>query len=105
MLVLEEHWRGRLWSAIPHRYVGGDATTVITHVPYGTTGTLASSRGLPAASGLTTGAGKLRTLATLEYRVLELPANPPAASTSSGPTGARASTAAGPRTVSSPAGT
>jgi predicted RNA-binding protein associated with RNAse of E/G family len=76
VLVLEEHWRGRLWSAIPHRYVGGDATTVITHVPYGTTGTFASSLGLPAASGLTTGAGKLRALATLEYRVLELPATP-----------------------------
>ena len=32
VLVLEEQWRGRLWSAIPHRYVGGDATTVISHV-------------------------------------------------------------------------
>ncbi len=76
VLVLEEQWRGRLWSAIPHRYVGGDATTVISHVPYGTTGTFASSVGLPAAHGLTTGEGKIRALATLEYRVLELPATP-----------------------------
>jgi predicted RNA-binding protein associated with RNAse of E/G family len=76
VLVLEEQWRGRLWSAIPHRYVGGDATTVISHVPYGTTGIFASSVGLAAARGLTTGAGKIRALATLEYRVLELPATP-----------------------------
>lgn len=76
VVVLEEHWRGRLWSAIPHRYVGGDATTVITHVAYGTTGVFASSVGLPAAHGLTTGEGKIRALATLEYRVLELPATP-----------------------------
>ncbi len=76
MLVLEEHWHGRLWSAIPHRYVDSDATTVISHVPYGTTGTFASSVGLPAAAGLTVGEGKIRALATLEYRVLELPATP-----------------------------
>jgi len=76
VLVLEEQWCGRLWSAIPHRYVGGDATTTISHVAYGTTGVFASSVGLPAASGLTTGEGKVRALATLEYRVLELPATP-----------------------------
>ena len=63
VLVLEEHWRGRLWSAIPHRYVGGDATTAITHVAHGTTGVFASSVGLPDAHGLTTGEGKIRALA------------------------------------------
>lgn len=76
VLVLEEHWRGRLWSAIPHRYVDGDATTTLTHVPYGTTGVFASSLGLPEAAGLTVGEGKVRALATLEHRVLVLPATP-----------------------------
>lgn len=67
-IVIEERWRDRLWSAIPHRVVRSSPTELITHLPLGVTGIYTSNRGLPIAEGLTREQRKLVALETLVCR-------------------------------------
>lgn len=42
VIVVEERWRGRLWSAEPHRVISSDPARLLTEVPAGTVGLVAT---------------------------------------------------------------
>lgn len=73
VIVVEERWRGRLWSAEPHRVISSDPARLLTEVPAGTVGCYASNRGLPEAEGLTRDQRKHLALKTLVARPLLVP--------------------------------
>lgn len=66
-VVVRELWRNRLWSAVPHIWVGRD----ITYVPQGTVGAYASNRDLAYTAGMTREERKLAAMRTCEYHVVE----------------------------------
>ena len=74
--MVEDRWRGRLWAAVPHRVVEADAGQCVTWLPAGTVAAFASMRGLAAADGLSRAERKHQALATLRYRVREVPVAP-----------------------------
>jgi protein associated with RNAse G/E len=76
-LVVQERWRGHLWSAVPHLVVTAGETTV-THVPGGTQATFASSIGVPGRDHLPRSERKLLALQTCVYEVVERPVFPAA---------------------------
>ncbi len=63
MMVVEERWRGLLWSAAPHVVASSRSTELVTYVPAGTVSVLASNRGLAGTEGLTRDERKLLALA------------------------------------------
>lgn len=70
-MVVEERWRGLLWSAAPHIVVNSTITELVTYVPAGTVSVLASNRGLAETEGLTRDARKLLALKTCRARAIE----------------------------------
>ncbi len=70
-IVVEERWKGRLWSAVPQRVVESDSSRLITQVPASTRWVVATNRGLPEAEGLTRDQRKHEALKTLVARPLE----------------------------------
>lgn len=63
-VVFEERWRGRLWTAVPHRVIASDSTRLVGWVPLGTRSVYATNRGLPEAAGLSRDERKLLALKT-----------------------------------------
>lgn len=70
-IVVEERWRGRLWSAVPHRVVESEQEMLITQVAAGTRGVFATNRGLPEAAGMTRDERKHEALKTCVARPVE----------------------------------
>ena len=73
-MVVTEIWRGRLWSAVPHRVVQSSKQQLITWVAAGTQGTYATSRGIPGRENLSRAERKLAALRTGVFRVVEVTA-------------------------------
>lgn len=71
VVAIRERWRGRLWSAVPHRWVGTYGGQYVTFVPEGTAATYASNRDLPETADMPREQRKLRALETGVYRVVE----------------------------------
>lgn len=71
VLVVQERWRGHLWSAVPHIVVAATNDTYITHVPGGTGATFASSIGVAGRDHLPRSERKLLALETCVYQVVE----------------------------------
>lgn len=69
-IVVQERWRGMLWSAVPHRVVA-DGEWLITFVPAGAVEVHATNRGLPAAAGMTRSERKLEALRTGVHTAME----------------------------------
>jgi hypothetical protein len=70
-MVVEERWRGLLWSATPHIVVSSTATDLVSYVPAGTITVLASNRGLSGTEELTRDERKLLALMTCRARAIE----------------------------------
>lgn len=69
-IVVQEWWQGHLWSAIPHIVVAA-SDYYLTYVPAGTSGTFASSVGVPGRDHLPRAERKLVALETCVYNVVE----------------------------------
>lgn len=63
-IVVAEHWREQLWSAVPQRVITSTAEELITYLPTGTRSIYATNRELSDASGLTRNERKLLALKT-----------------------------------------
>ena len=70
VIVVQEWWRGHLWSAIPHTMVS-DGDYYLTYLPAGTAGTFASSIRVPGRDHLPRAERKLLALETCVYEVVE----------------------------------
>lgn len=70
-IVVEERWRGRLWSAVPHRVLASTSESLITSLPRTTRGVFATNRGLPEAEGMTRDQRKHEALKTGVARPVE----------------------------------
>lgn len=70
-IVVEERWRGRLWSAVPHRVLASGPESLITCLPRTTRMVFATNRGLPEAEGMTRDQRKHEALKTGTARPLE----------------------------------
>jgi protein associated with RNAse G/E len=70
ILVVQERWRGHLWSAVPHVAVAA-GEGYVTYVPSGTAATYASSIGVPGRDHLPRSERKLLAMQTCVYEVVE----------------------------------
>jgi len=75
-IVVEERWRGHLWSAVPQRVIDANSSELVTFVPAGTTSVTASCRGLAGTEHLTRSERKLNALKTLQARPLQFSESP-----------------------------
>lgn len=70
-VVIEERWRGILWTAVPHRVIASTSDLLAGWVPAGTRSVYATNRGLPETAGLTRDQRKLLALQDLNVRACE----------------------------------
>ncbi|MGI8868487.1 MAG: DUF402 domain-containing protein [Mycobacteriales bacterium] len=70
VIVVQERWRGQLWSAAPHRVVEC-ADRLVTFLAAGSITVHATNRGLPVAAGMTRSERKLEALRTGVHTVTE----------------------------------
>ncbi|MGW5362740.1 DUF402 domain-containing protein [Actinopolymorpha pittospori] len=70
-LVVQEYWRGHLWSAVPHVLVVAEADQYVTYLPAGAAATYASSVGIPGRDHLSRAERKLLAMESCVYRVVE----------------------------------
>lgn len=75
-IVVEERWKGLLWSAVPQTVVEGDSARLVTYVPAGTVSVVGSNRHVPGAEHLTRSERKLEALKTLRVRPLVISETP-----------------------------
>jgi protein associated with RNAse G/E len=69
-IVVQERWHGRLWSAVPHVWVGG-GEQLVSFLPRGVMWAFATNRDMPEAAGLDRDQRKLAAMQTCVYRVAE----------------------------------
>jgi predicted RNA-binding protein associated with RNAse of E/G family len=72
VFVVTEMWRGRLWSAVPHKLVEDSGSELVSFVAAGTMGTFATSRGIAGRDHLPRAERKLAALRTCQYNVAEV---------------------------------
>lgn len=70
-VVIEERWRGILWTAVPHRVIDSTPNLLVGWVPAGTRSVYATNRGLPETAGLTRDQRKLLALQDRNVRACE----------------------------------
>ncbi|WP_152361102.1 DUF402 domain-containing protein [Microlunatus speluncae] len=70
-IVIEERWKGRLWSALPQRVVDSRPEMLITWMPACARSVFMTNRGLPEAEGMTRDQRKHEALLTGVARPLE----------------------------------
>jgi predicted RNA-binding protein associated with RNAse of E/G family len=72
-VLVTEVWRGRLWSAVPHRVVRSSSREIVTFARAGTRAAFASSRGVSGREQLSRAERKMEALRSGVVSVVQVP--------------------------------